>query len=167
MPPIWPSSKPKGSNASERLIVHRGCAIPAGYSYDVEGDLWVRFEDGVARMGLTDVAQTRMGKMVSIRFKKVGRRIAAGKSIATVESAKWVGPIHSPFDGEVIATNDATFADDILIANKDPYKAGWVSIVRPDDPASAALTLLTENEAVEAYKARIDALDISCYRCAD
>lgn len=55
------------------MIVHRGCAIPDGLAYDVEGDLWVRFEDDGARMGLTDVAQTRMGKMVSIRFKKVGR----------------------------------------------------------------------------------------------
>ncbi len=149
------------------MIVHRGCAIPSGYSYDVEGDLWVRFEDGVARMGLTDVAQTRMGKMVSIRFKKVGRRIAAGKSIATVESAKWVGPIHSPFDGEVIATNDESFADDILVANKDPYEAGWISIVKPDDPVGAPHGLVTDNEAVEAYRARIDELDINCYRCAD
>jgi glycine cleavage system H protein len=149
------------------LIVHRGCAIPDGYLYDVEGDLWVRFEDDVARMGLTDVAQTRMGKMVSIRFKRVGRRVAAGKSIATVESAKWVGPIHSPFDGEIVAINNSAYDDDILVANKDPYEAGWISIVRPDNPATAHVGLLTDDEAVEAYRARIDELDISCYRCAD
>ncbi|MEN8040560.1 MAG: biotin/lipoyl-containing protein [Actinomycetota bacterium] len=149
------------------MIVHRGCAIPDGYSYDVAGDLWVRFEDEVARMGLTDVAQTRMGKMVSIRFKKVGKRVEAGKSIATVESAKWVGPIHSPFDGEIIATNDATFDSDILIANRDPYDAGWISVVRPDDPATAPDGLLRDDDAVSAYRERIDELDISCYRCAD
>jgi glycine cleavage system H protein len=149
------------------LIVHRGCAIPDGYLYDVENDLWVRFEEDVARMGLTDVAQTRMGKMVSIRFKKIGRRVAAGKSIATVESAKWVGPIHSPFDGEIVATNNATYDADILVANKDPYETGWVSIVRPDNPATAPDGLLTDVEAVAAYRARIDELDISCYRCAD
>ncbi len=149
------------------MIVHRGCAIPDGYSYDVEGDLWVRFEDGVARMGLTDVAQTRMGKMVSIRFKKVGRRVNAGKSIATVESAKWVGPIHTPFDGEIVATNDSAFTADILVANKDPYEAGWISIVRPDDPTTAPEGLLTDQNAVAAYTARINELDMSCYRCAD
>jgi glycine cleavage system H protein len=149
------------------LIVHRGCAIPDGYLYDVENDLWVRFEEDVARMGLTDVAQTRMGRMVSIRFKKIGRRVAAGKSIATVESAKWVGPIHSPFDGEIVATNHAAYDADILAANKDPYETGWISMVRPDDPATATDGLLTDVEAVAAYRARIDELDISCYRCAD
>jgi glycine cleavage system H protein len=149
------------------VIVHRGCAIPDGYSYDVEGDLWVRFEGDLARMGLTDVAQTRMGKMVSIRFKKVGRRLAAGKSIATVESAKWVGPIHTPFDGEVVDTNDAAFDADILIANRDPYDAGWISVIRSDDPSTSADGLLAGEAAVEAYKARIDELEVSCFRCAD
>jgi glycine cleavage system H protein len=149
------------------VTVHRGCAIPEGYSYDVEGDLWVRFEGDLARMGLTDVAQTRMGKMVSIRFKRAGRRITAGKSIATVESAKWVGPIHSPFDCEIIETNEAIFAQDILVANKDPYEAGWISIVRPDDPSTAPDALLKDDAAVAAYLERIDALDINCFRCAD
>ena len=149
------------------MIVYRGCAIPDGYYYDVPGDLWVRFEDGLARMGLTDVAQTRMGKMVSIRFKRVGKRVFAGKSVATVESAKWVGPIHSPFDGEVVATNDAAFDADILVANKDPYEAGWISLVRPDDPSTAADGLLAGDEAVEAYKVRIEEIEISCLRCAD
>jgi len=118
-------------------------------------------------MGLTDVAQTRMGKMVSIRFKRIGRKVTAGKSIATVESAKWVGPIHTPFDCEIIETNDDAYRQDILVANKDPYEGGWISIVRPDDPATAANGLLTDAEAVEAYRVRIDALDINCYRCAD
>ncbi len=149
------------------MIVHRGCAIPSGYSYDVPGDLWVRFEGDVARLGITDVAQTRMGKMVSIRFKRVGKHVAAGKSIATVESAKWVGPIHSPFDGEVLEVNEEGFARDILVANKDPYEAGWISVVRPDVPGSAATGLLTDEAAVAAYRTRIDELEISCIRCAD
>jgi glycine cleavage system H protein len=149
------------------VIVWRGCAIPEGYFYDVPGDLWVRFEDGLARMGLTDVAQTRMGKMVSIRFKRVGKPVVAGRSVATVESAKWVGPIHSPFDGEVIAINDDAFAADILIANRDPYEAGWISLVRPDDPSTAADGLLEGDEAVEAYKVRIEEIEINCLRCAD
>ncbi|NHZ70325.1 MAG: glycine cleavage system protein H [Proteobacteria bacterium] len=149
------------------MIVHMGCAIPDGFAYDVEGDLWVKFEGDVARMGLTDVAQTRMGKMVSIRFKKVGKRVLAGKSIATVESAKWVGPIHSPFDGEVIEINNEAFDSDILIANRDPYEAGWISLVRPDDPNTAPEGLLTDDAAVAAYKERIEELEISCIRCAD
>jgi glycine cleavage system H protein len=154
-------------NASDVVIVHRGCAIPSGYAYDVPGDLWIRFEGDVARLGITDVAQTRMGKMVSIRFKRRGKRVAAGKSVATVESAKWVGPIHSPFDGEIVEINESGFADDILVANKDPYEKGWISVVRPDDLAAAAVGLLVDDAAVDAYRARIDELEISCIRCAD
>ncbi len=149
------------------MIVYRGCVIPDGYSYDVEGDLWVRLEGDVARLGLTDVAQTRMGKMVSIRFKRGGRQVKAGKSIATVESAKWVGPIHCPFDGEIVETNEAAFRADILIANKDPYGEAWISTVRPDDPSTASAGLLEGKAAVDAYRERIDELDVSCFRCAD
>ncbi len=147
--------------------VYRGCVIPDGYLFDVEGDLWVRFEDGGARVGLTDVAQTRMGKMVSIRFKKPGRRVRAGGSVATVESAKWVGPIHVPFACEVVATNEAAYVENILVGNKDPYGAGWIAVVRPEDPATAGEGLLGGEAAVAAYMARIDELDITCFRCAD
>lgn len=149
------------------MTVHRGCHIPTDRSYDVAGDLWVRFEGDLVRLGTTDLAQTRMGKLVSIRFRKPGRPVRAGGSVATVESAKWVGPVHTPFAGEIVATNTAAFDADILIANKDPYGEGWVSLLRPDDPTQPDRPLLAGDEAVEAYVARIDELDVSCFRCAD
>ncbi|MCP3976238.1 MAG: glycine cleavage system protein H [bacterium] len=124
-------------------------------------------EGDLARLGMTDVAQTRMGKMVSILMKRPGRRVRAGGSVATVESAKWVGPIHTPFDGEIVEPNTAAFRDDILIANRDPYEAGWVTIMRPTDATKPHRPLLEADEAWAAYMARIDDLDISCFRCAD
>jgi len=146
---------------------YRGCHVPPDRLYDIEGDLWVRFEGELARLGMTDVAQTRMGKMVSIVFKKPGRRVRAGGSVATVESAKWVGPIHTPFAGEVVEVNEAAFARDILIANRDPYGEGWISVIRPEDPTAPKRPLLEGREALEAYMARIDELDVSCFRCED
>lgn len=146
---------------------YRGCHVPPDRSYDIEGDLWVRFEDDLVRLGMTDVAQTRMGKMVSILLKKPGRRVKAGGSVATVESAKWVGPIHTPFAGEVVETNQATYDRDILIANRDPYGEGWITVIRPDDPDSPVATLLAGEEALDAYVKRIDTLEISCFRCED
>ena len=149
------------------MSVWRGCDIPTDRSYDVNGDLWVQFEEDLIRLGLTDVAQTRMGKMVTIRFKQPGRRVKAGGSVATVESAKWVGPVHTPFAGEVVEANEQAFAADILIANRDPYQAGWISVLRPDPLGEADRTLLEGEEAVAAYRARIEALEISCFRCED
>lgn len=141
--------------------------MPTDRGYVVERDLWARFEGDVVRLGLTDVAQTRMGMMVSIRFKKPGRRIKPGGSVATVESAKWVGPVPCPFPAEVVSNNDEAYADDILVANRDPYEAGWVSLVRPDDPDEARSHFVEGDEAVAAYMGRIDELDVSCFRCAE
>jgi glycine cleavage system H protein len=149
------------------VTVYRGCYLPDDRAYDIEGDLWVRLEGDLARLGMTDVAQTRMGKMVSILFKRPGRRVRAGGSVATVESAKWVGPIHTPFSGEIVEPNEAAFSSDILVANRDPYDAGWITLIRPDSPAEPLRPLLVSDAALAAYKARIDELDISCFRCAD
>lgn len=149
------------------MTVYRGCHLPHDRSYDIEGDLWVRMEGDLARIGMTDVAQTRMGKMVSILFKKEGRRVRAGGSVATVESAKWVGPIHTPFDGEIVEPNQAAYNADILIANRDPYDEGWITVLRPDDPNQPDRALMEADDAIEAYMSRIDELDISCFRCAD
>lgn len=146
---------------------YRGCHVPPDRLYDLEGDLWVRLEGDLARLGMTDVAQTRMGRMVSILIKKPGRRVKAGGSVATVESAKWVGPIHTPFSGEVVETNETAFAEDILVANRDPYEAGWITLIRPDDANSPYRPLVGGKEALQPYMTRIDDLDISCFRCED
>jgi glycine cleavage system H protein len=147
------------------VSVWRGCDIPTDRSYDVESDLWVRFEGDRVRLGMTDVAQTRMGKLLTIRFKPPGKRIKPGASVATVESAKWVGPIHSPFAAEILEVNEEAYALDILIANRDPYDKGWVSVLRPDgDPDRP---LLSGDDAVSAYRARIDLLEVACFRCED
>ncbi|MDH3500112.1 MAG: glycine cleavage system protein H [Acidimicrobiia bacterium] len=141
--------------------------MPDDRLYDVAGDLWVRFEGDLARVGMTDVAQTRMGKMVSIHFKRAGRRVEPGGSVATVESSKWVGPIHTPFGGEIVEPNEGAFQDDILIANRDPYEAGWITVIRPEDTSHPHRRLVSGDEAWEAYRERIDELEIRCYRCAD
>lgn len=146
---------------------YRGCQVPPDRLYDIEGDLWVRFEGDLARLGMTDVAQTRMGRMVSILLKKPGRRVKAGGSVATVESAKWVGPIHTPFAGEIVGTNQAAFESDILIANRDPYDAGWITLIRPDDIDSPHRPLVEGDRALEPYRERIDDLEINCFRCED
>ncbi len=149
-------------------MIYYGCDIPEDLFFDFERDLWVRFEaDGTATLGMTDTAQTRGGKLVNITFKKVGKVVEPGKSAATIESAKWVGPFPLPFGGEIVANNETTFKRDILIANRDPYGAGWLVKVRPTNLEAERGHLLTGAEAVEKYKQRIVALGIKCFRCID
>ncbi len=149
------------------MAIYCGCDIPEDCYFDLERDVWVRFEGELAVLGMTDVAQTRGGKLVNISFKKPGRVVAQGKSAATIESAKWVGPFPMPFSGEIVATNEETFRRDILIANKDPYGAGWLVKLRPTNLESERGHLLTGAAAVEAYRKRIEELDVKCFRCVD
>jgi glycine cleavage system H protein len=147
---------------------HRACEIPLALWYDVPRDVWLRPEaDGSLVMGLTDPAQTRAGRFVHIQFKRAGRHIEAGQSAATIETAKWVGPFPSPVGGTILATNEDAFAADILVANREPYGAGWIVRLAPDawDPAAAGLQ--TGEAAFEAYVGRIEALGLTCVRCAD
>lgn len=148
-------------------MVYYGCDIPEDYHFDLERDVWIRFEGDVAVLGMTDVAQTRGGKLVNITFKKPGRVIPQGRSAATIESAKWVGPFPMPFSGEIVAANEDGFKRDILLANKDPYGAGWLVKVRPTGPEAERAHLLTGAAAVEAYQQKIVELGVKCFRCVD
>lgn len=149
------------------MTILYGCDVPEDCYFDIERDVWVRFEGELAVLGMTDLAQTRGGKLVNITFKKPGKVVAQGKSAATIESAKWVGPFPMPFSGEIVVTNAASFARDILTANKDPYGAGWLVRVRPVNLDAERGHLLTGPSAVAAYRARIEALGVHCFRCVD
>ncbi len=145
-----------------------GCEIPEGYYFDVERDVWVRFEpDGLVTLGMTDLAQTRAGRLVNVLFRSPGRVVRPGGAIATIESAKWVGPLPAPFTLEIVETNEAAFRKDILIANKDPYGQGWFVRVRPVGPESELAHLVTGEEAVQKYAERILSLRVSCLRCIE
>ena len=146
-----------------------GCAVPGDLLYDVDLHVWVRLEDDSdgAVLGMTDVAQTMGGRVVQISWKKTGRSYARGRSLAVIESAKWVGPFPTPLTGELLAVNDAAFAADIAVANRDPYGAGWLARIRPSALAAEREHLVDGPTAFARYQALIDERGIRCYRCAD
>ena len=148
--------------------IYRGCEFPTDCYYDVEHDVWVRREeDGCVTMGMTDPAQAQCGKFVHIRFKAAGRQLQRGQSAATIESAKWVGPFPTPLSGEIVATNEAEFKRDILLANKDPYGTGWLVRLKPAKTEEEWPLLLPPEQAFERYKEKIVERDVKCYRCAE
>lgn len=135
----------------------RGCNLPDELLYDVENHIWYQEAgDGNVKLGMTAVATAMAGKLVAYTPKKAGRSVEAGKSCATVESGKWVGPAKSAFAGTVVSVNDALAATPAL-ANDDPYGAGWFVILKPADWA-AAKALLTPGAAVAPkYEAKMAA----------
>ena len=93
--------------------------------------------------------------MVAFTPKKVGRKVRAGKSCATVESGKWVGPAKSLAGGEVIATN-GDLAENPNMANDDPY-TNWMVILQPDDWDSVKGGLTLGSDVAAPYEAKMEA----------
>ena len=149
------------------MAVVRGCELPEDLAYDVERDVWVRCEGDEVVCGMTDVAQTRCGRIVTLQFRRVGREVERGRSLCTVESAKGVGPFPAPLSGEIVAVNAGGVAGDPLMVNTDPYGAGWLVRLRPTRLAAEWPELLTGGAAVAAYRRRIAELEVTCYRCQE
>ncbi len=151
------------------MQVYAGCTLPEEYLYDLELDVWVRIEDdGSVRLGMTDVAQTLCGKLVSVTFQKhPGDRVRRGRTLAVIESAKWVGPFRSPLSGEVLEVNEQAFHADQLLANRDPYGAGWLVRLMPSSLDGERAALIDGLAAFPLVRERIVREEIHCFRCAD
>ena len=149
------------------MAIWQGCAVPDELLYDLEHDVWVRLEGDEAVLGMTDVAQTRCGRLVQVSWKQPGARLKRGRPACVIESAKWVGPFVSPLGGELTATNEEAFAADVAIANRDPYEAGWLVRMRPGDLEAERGYLVDGEAAFEHYRQLIDEHDMRCFRCAD
>jgi glycine cleavage system H protein len=135
----------------------RGCNLPDELLYDVENNIWYRDNgDGTVTLGMTAVAAAMAGQLVAFTAKKAGRKVDGGKSCATIESGKWVGPAKIAFNAEVIEVNDA-LAGDPKIANADPYGAGWMVKVKPADWAGAKGSLVAGSAVAGPYEAKMTA----------
>jgi len=103
------------------------------YSSDHE---WVRSEPGRVRVGITDYAQDALGDVVFVDLPEVGATVAAGESIAEVESTKSVSDIYAPVAGTVLEVN-GDLADAPERLNEDPYGEGWIFVLAVDEPSGA------------------------------
>jgi glycine cleavage system H protein len=135
----------------------RGCSLPDELLYDVENNIWYRENaDGTVTLGMTAIAAGMAGQLVAFTPKKAGRSVDAGKSCATVESGKWVGPAKIAFAAEVVGVNDVLTATPKL-ANSDPYGEGWMVKVRPKDWGTAKATLIPGTAVAGPYEAKMTA----------
>jgi glycine cleavage system H protein len=128
------------------------CILPDDLAYHVEYNVWVRDNgDGTCDLGMTDIAQSLAGALLHCRPKPAGKTVAEGKSLATVESGKWVGPVKAPFDCAVVAVNKA-IESDATVMNRSPYRAGWIVRVKPTAGAAALAGLARGQAAVDGFR---------------
>jgi glycine cleavage system H protein len=144
----------------------RGCLLPDELLYDVDNHIWFQeLPDGNVKLGMTTVATAMAGQLVAFTPKKVGRSVDAGKSCATVESGKWVGPAKSAAGGSVAEVNDILVGKPSL-ANEDPYGAGWMVILKPQDWAAVKATLTPGAQVAAKYEAKMAADGFAGCGCA-
>lgn len=108
---------------------------------------WVRVEEGLAVVGLTDYAQSELGDIVYVELPEVGARFEKGEVFGTIESVKSVSDINSPISGEVKEVNTELEAHPELV-NQDPYHQGWIVKLDMDDPSEMD-DLMTDAEYEE------------------
>jgi glycine cleavage system H protein len=133
----------------------RGCNLPDDLLYDVDNHTWfTEVGDGTVRIGMTTIATAMAGQLVAFTPKKVGRKVRAGRSCATVESGKWVGPAKSAAGGEVVGVNEDLMANPAK-ANEDPY-ASWMVQLQPEDWDSVKPTLTPGSDVAGPYEAKMD-----------
>lgn len=138
------------------MPVVRGCELPDDLLYDVDNNLWYRDNgDGTYTVGMTMIATGMAGQLVAFTAKKAGKTIKEGKSVATVESGKWVGPAKIGFDADIVETNEE-LAGSPSLANSDTYGAGWMVKVKPVD-AGAVSRLTPGSEVAGPYEAKMAA----------
>ena len=95
---------------------------------------WVRLDDGLAIVGISDHAQQALGDVVHVELPAPGQRVAAGEEAGVIESVKAASDLYAPMSGTIAAANEA-LEEAPETVNSDPYGAGWLFKIRPDDPA--------------------------------
>lgn len=143
----------------------RGCDLPEDLFYLIDKHVWVRrLEGSLVRLGMTSVAAKLAGgglNAVTVSARKVGQEVAQGKSVATLESSKFVGPVPAPVSGVLVRGNDRLEAEPNIAAT-DPYGEGWIAEVEATNWEAEVAGLVTGAEGVTAYAAKLEAEGISC-----
>jgi glycine cleavage system H protein len=120
---------------------------PTDYLYSREHE-WVRVEDDVVVLGITEFAQQELGEVVFVELPEIGQVFDANDELGTIETVKAVAEVYTPVAGEVVEANDAV-VDDPELLNEDPHGEGWLLRIRFS--SAADLKDLMNAEQYEEY----------------
>ena len=109
--------------------------------------VWVRVEDDVAVLGLSDYLQDQMGEITTLELPDLGDVLRARRRMGHVESDDASSPIEAPISGEVIEVNGEALENPDLV-NTEPYGSGWLLKVRIEDKGELE-DLINEEEYAE------------------
>ena len=106
--------------------------LPDNIKY-TEDHEWVKLNDDIATIGITDFAQSELGDIIFVEFPENNIKTSKKDSIGTLEAVKTVADIFSPISGTIIELNEDLESNPELI-NEDPYNNGWILKIKIDNP---------------------------------
>lgn len=114
---------------------------------------WVKATDaGTVLFGITAYAQEALGDIVFVSLPGVGSRVEAGSACGEVESTKSVSDLYAPLSGAVVSVNSIVDSAPETV-NSDPYGAGWMVELQPDDAGALDALLSAADYRVLVEKA--------------
>lgn len=114
---------------------------------------WVRVEDGIGTVGVTQYAQKALGDIVYVELPETGATLKKGGEAGVVESVKAASEVYAPVSGEVVGVNDS-LPDSPAKVNEDPEGEAWFFKIRLSD--TAELTGLMDGDAYRTYVAGLE-----------
>ena len=121
--------------------------IPQNLKY-MESHEWVRQEDNIATIGITDYAQSEIQDIVYVELPEVGTELIQKMEFGVIESVKAAFDLYAPVGGEVIAVNESLL-DAPEQVNESPYDEGWFLRIRMTDLGE--LDALLDADSYQAY----------------
>lgn len=129
--------------------------VPEGLYYSREHE-WVKLEGKLARVGVTDYAQSKLGDIVYVELPEAGKQVKQVTELKTkeielgaVESIKAVSAVYSPLSGAVKEIN-AVIQERPELINTSPYNEGWICVLEPS-ALEAELKQLMDAKAYAEY----------------
>lgn len=106
---------------------------------------WIKINEGVAIIGISDFAQEQLGDIVSIELPKAGGVFRQGQTMAIVDSVKASSDIYAPISGEIIEVNEGLIEKPEMI-NQSPYDSGWIAKIKPSNMEEEFESLMTKEK---------------------
>ena len=94
---------------------------------------WVRIENNIATVGITDYAQSELGDIVYVEIETLDESLKKEEVFGSVEAVKTVSDLFLPISGKIIEINQS-IEDNPEVINEDPYERGWIVKIQVDNP---------------------------------
>jgi glycine cleavage system H lipoate-binding protein/TusA-related sulfurtransferase len=139
------------------------CSFPDHLLYDLEANTWMTTDESEVIMGVTSLLSAIAGKFTSVRIRPAGTRVERGRSLGTLESLKFVGPIPSPLSGIILSVNGKVVKRPKLM-NDASYTEGWIVKLKPLSFQEERGLLSRTTDAREDFKKKITDFHARCFK---